>query len=86
MPEICRFYGIVIKMYYGDHLPPHFYAEYGEYKALININTLSVFEGYLPGRALGLIVEWAQIHHDELLDLWRKASNNEKLFKVDPLV
>jgi len=73
-------------MYFGDHLPPHFHVEYGEYKALININTLSLFEGFLPGRALGLIVEWAQINQKELLELWQRAINNEELYKLKPLV
>ncbi|MCX8009584.1 MAG: DUF4160 domain-containing protein, partial [Ignavibacteria bacterium] len=67
MPEICRFFGIVIKMFYADHLPPHFHVEYGEHRALINIETLSIFEGYLPGRALGLTIEWGQINQKELL-------------------
>lgn len=85
MPEICRFFGIVIKMFYGDHLPPHFHAEYGDYRALINIKTLSIFEGHLPGRALGLVIEWAQINQNELLKLWERAVNNEKLFNLKPL-
>jgi len=58
MPEICRFYGIVIKMYFDDHNPPHFHAEYAEHEALIDVNTLSVFSGRLPPRALGLVTEW----------------------------
>jgi len=59
MPEICRFFGIVIKMHFGDHLPPHFHAEYGEHQAVIDIRTLVVIGGYLPPRALGLVIEWA---------------------------
>jgi hypothetical protein len=60
MPEISRFYGIVIRMYFDEHLPPHFHAEYGDYEALININTLAVISGKLPPRALGLVIEWVQ--------------------------
>ncbi len=59
MPEISRFYGIVIKMYFDDHLPPHFHAEYGEYEVLVNTNTLAIISGKLPSRALGLVIEWA---------------------------
>ena len=52
MPEICRFYGIVIKMFWNDHEPTHFHAEYGEHVALVDIGTLAVIDGALPGRAL----------------------------------
>ncbi len=57
MPEISRFYGIVIKMYFDDHHPPHFHAEYGESQALVQIETLAVIAGYLPPRAMGLMTE-----------------------------
>jgi len=59
MPEICRFFGIVIKMYFGDHSPPHFHAIYEEHQAVIDIRNLVVVGGHLPPRALGLVVEWA---------------------------
>jgi hypothetical protein len=62
MPEISRFYGIVIKMFFDDHNPPHFHALYGEYEVLININSFAVFAGKLPPRALGLVIEWATQH------------------------
>lgn len=65
MPEISRFFGISIKMFFGDHAPPHFHAEYGEYHALVDIHTLTVIEGSLPPRALGVVVEWAALHRDE---------------------
>ena len=57
MPEISRFFGIVIQMYYNDHAPPHFHARYGGHKALIAIETLAVLNGHLPPRTLGLVVE-----------------------------
>ena len=50
MPEICRFYGIIIRMYYDDHNPPHFHAVYGDDEASVNINTLAIFSGSLPAR------------------------------------
>jgi len=56
MPELCRFYGIIIRMYFDDHAPPHFHAFYGEYQALMNIETLAVLRGHLPPRAHGLVV------------------------------
>jgi len=55
MPEICRFYGIVIKMYFADHAPPHFHAEYAEHEARIAIDSLAVISGKLPPRAMGLV-------------------------------
>ena len=85
MPEICRFYGIVIKIFFDDHNPPHFHAIYGDDEALIGLETLGVFAGHLPPRALSLVVEWASIHQDELLPLWRRAQEHRKLGKVEPL-
>ena len=85
MPEISRFYGMIIKMYFDDHLPPHFHAEYGEHEALIHIHTLAVIAGKLPPKALGLIVEWASQHQEELQILWNRAKNMEALHKISPL-
>ncbi len=72
-------------MFFGDHAPPHFHAEYGEHHALVDIHTLTVIEGSLPPRALGMVVEWAALHRDELVDLWRRAANKESLYRVPPL-
>jgi hypothetical protein len=66
MPEISRFYGIVIRMYFDDHHPPHFHAFYAEYEALIEIATLSIWQGTLPKRALALVQEWAKLHQQQL--------------------
>lgn len=85
MPEISRFFGIVIKMYFDDHPPPHFHAEYGDHKAIIEIHTLVVIGGYLPPRALGLVIEWAAQHRAELLELWERAARQQPLFKIPPL-
>ena len=62
MPTISSFYGILIRMYYNDHAPPHFHARYGEYEATIEIEGLAVLEGELPSRALMLVAEWAIMH------------------------
>ena len=70
LPVIARFYGIIIKMYFSDHLPPHFHAIYGEYNGLFEIDTLEMLEGDLPGRARKMIVEWAGIHKKELIEMW----------------
>ena len=66
VPEISRFFGIVIKMFFDDHNPPHFHAEYADSATLIDIRTLSAFSGRLPPRAMGLVIEWATLHQQEL--------------------
>lgn len=70
MPEIARFYGIVIKLYFGDHPPPHFHAVYGEYVGLISIESLQMVEGDLPLRAQRLVVEWAKKNQLQLQQMW----------------
>ena len=85
MPEISRFYGIVIKMYFADHAPPHFHAEYAEHEARIAIGSLGVLSGDLPPRAMGLVAEWATLHQQELQALWERASKLQPLNRVDPL-
>ena len=85
MPEISRFYGIVIRMYFNDHYPPHFHAEYAGSEVLVNIDTLAAFAGALPPRAMGLVIEWASLHQRELRSDWEKAENLEPLDKIDPL-
>ncbi len=85
MPAISRFFGIVISMFHNDHNPPHFHAEYGEYIVSININNLTVLSGYLPPRAMGLIMEWASKHKRELLKNWNLAREEKKLSPIMPL-
>ncbi len=85
MPEISRFFGMVIAMYWDEHNPPHFHAFYGDDEVLIDIRSLSVFSGRLPPRALGLVIEWATLHREELLDDWTRAQGQEPLLKIPPL-
>jgi hypothetical protein len=85
MPEICRFYGIVIKMYFADHAPPHFHAEYAEDEVRIAIESLAVLSGTLPPRAMGLVAEWSVMHRRELLALWNRAERQEPLGRIAPL-
>lgn len=85
MPEISRFFGIVIGMFFTDHAPPHFHVRYGEYKAAIDIRTLAVIEGRLPPRALGLVTEWAALHREALLRDWDLAQQPNALFPIPPL-
>ena len=85
MPEISRFFGIIIKMYFKDHNPPHFHAEYQEFTAEYDIQTLAVLNGGLPNRAHALVIEWASYHRQELLDDWALAAKIESLKKIEPL-
>ena len=78
MPEIARFYGITIKVFFGDHPPPHFHAVYGEYNALIDIESLATIEGDLPKRAQKLVLEWASLYQQDLMQIW-KAQEFRKL-------
>jgi hypothetical protein len=73
-------------MYYREHNPPHFHADYGEYKATIDIKNLELFSGSLPPRVLGLVIEWAAIHQLELMENWERAINQETLVSIAPLV
>ena len=85
MPTISTFYGILIQMYWNDHAPPHFHALYGEFEALVSIQTLEVMEGTLPRRALTLVLEWAQEHRTELFEDWELCEHNQKPKKIRPL-
>ncbi len=86
MPEISRFLGIIIYMYFNEHNPPHFHAEYNEYKAAIDINSLGIIEGRLPGKVLSLVIEWASEHQQELLDNWNDLKITGNFHKIKPLV
>ena len=86
MPQISRFLGIIIKMFFDDHNPPHFHAEYNEYKAEIGINDLTVLRGELPARILGLVVEWAELHKVELHDNWQRMENEQPFNDIAPLI
>jgi Domain of unknown function (DUF4160) len=85
MPTICRFYGIIIQMYFADHGPPHFHVIYNEYKAVIAIQDFSVLEGDLPPKALGLVMEWARLHKDSLIKDWNLATEMKGLEQIAPL-
>lgn len=86
MPEISRFLGIVIFMYFNEHNPPHFHAEYNEYKVAIEIHSLGLMKGKLPPKVMSLVVEWAQNHQDELMQNWYSIKDTGKYHKIEPLV
>lgn len=81
MPEITRFYGIIIKLFFSDHPPPHFHVVYGEYNALFDIETLEIIEGDLPNRAQKMVVEWSTRYQTELMAMWTE----QQFHKLPPL-
>lgn len=85
MPCISQFFEIVIYMYFNDHAPPHFHAEYAGNEALYEIQTLRVYAGGLPRRAHNLVIEWADLHRAELLADWERARRGETLIEIKPL-
>ena len=85
MPIISTFFGIVIRMYYGDHAPAHFHAFYQGHEALIAIETLEVITGELPRRAQELVFDWAELHRQELVGNWQKAQDHRPLDNIEPL-
>lgn len=85
MPEISRFFGIIIYIYFREHNPPHFHAVYGEEEVLIELQNLKILKGYLSPRALGLVMEWAAMHQNELLHVWEQALNHQIPDKIEPL-
>jgi len=84
MPEISRFLGIVIAMFYSDHAPPHFHARYGEHDITVRIDD-GVVQGHFPPRALAHVLEWYALHRDELRDNWERARSRRPLRKIEPL-
>ncbi len=85
MPEVSRFFGISIRMYFDDHIPPHFHAIYAGSEAEFGIDPLAVLRGRFPRRALGMVLEWAATHQHELLDNWERLHNDEAPQQIDPL-
>lgn len=85
MPRLSAFYGVVIYMYWRDHPPPHFHAQYGDDEALIEIAEGHIYAGSLPPRAQALVLEWRALHADELAGAWERASRREDPGTIDPL-
>jgi hypothetical protein len=86
VPEISRFLGIVIAMYYKEHAPPHFHAKYGGQRAAFSIEDLRLIEGKLPQRIISLVLEWSFQYREELMENWRRAERKEDLRQIEPLV
>ncbi|GAM08587.1 hypothetical protein OR1_00859 [Geobacter sp. OR-1] len=85
MPTISAFFGILIRMFFNEHSPPHFHAEYSEFKAVIDIRTFEVIEGKLPRRALELVLDWAELHQTELMEDWELCRKHVEPRPIEPL-
>jgi hypothetical protein len=85
VPEIARFFGMVIQMYWDEHNPPHFHVIYEGKKSSIDIINLKLIEGSLSRRALNLVLDWAEIHQNELLEDWKICEQKQMPKKINPL-
>ena len=85
MPEVSRFFGISVRMYFDDHNPAHFHAIYAGAEVEIGIDPMTVLRGRFPRRALGMVLEWTATHQRELLDNWERLHNDQSPHKIDPL-
>lgn len=85
MPTISEFYGILIRMFYNDHSPPHFHAVYGEHELLVTISPIGVLEGQAPARVRSMVLEWAAQHQAELLADWERCRQNQRPLPINPL-
>jgi len=85
MPTISQFFGIIIQMFWNEHAPPHFHCRYGDYEAIVNIQTLEVMEGKMPRRAMNLVLDWAELHQSELMEDWRLCEEKQQPKPIAPL-
>lgn len=85
MPEISRFRGIKVYIYYKDHMPPHFHAVYGGDEVLVTINDIEVLEGNIPSTQLKMLLGWAAFHQQELKENWELAARHQEVFAIEPL-
>jgi hypothetical protein len=84
MPEICRFFGIIVCLYWKDHNPPHIHFSYGCYECSISVFD-RIVDGQAPAKVIAKVNEWMDLHEKEILSLWEKAQNGEKIDKIEPL-
>ena len=85
MPTISEFYGIIIRMFFTDHNPPHFHAIYGEFELIVAISPIRILSGKVPTRVRSMVLEWAALHQEELLEDWNRCQKGGDIFKIDPL-
>ena len=84
MPEISRFYGIIIMMFADDHNPPHFHVRYGS-RAIVTIDK-GIVQGQLSRKELNRVFEWLDLHHDELIENWNRLKNGQEPLPIKPLI
>lgn len=84
MPEICRFFGIIISMFADDHNPPHFHIRYGDYNAIITLDK-GIVKGEIPGNVLKQVFRWMDLHKTELSENWDRLQNGQDIKKINPL-
>lgn len=85
MPEICRFFGIIIAMFADDHNPPHFHIRYGDYQAIVTIEK-GVVKGEITSSVLKQVFRWMELHKEELMMNWVRLQNGEEVHKINPLI
>ena len=85
MPTLCVFRGIKVYIHWREHQPPHFHATYGGQEVIISINAIEVLDGTFPPRQLKMLLGWASLHQEELMENWALAEQNQELFPIDPL-
>ncbi len=85
MPTISMFRGIRITMYWADHMPPHFHATYGGEEVIVSIKDVEVLDGTLPNKQLKMLLGWAAMRQDQLMDNWDLAEKKQELFPIEPL-
>ncbi|MEM7181444.1 MAG: DUF4160 domain-containing protein [Spirochaetota bacterium] len=85
MPLVSEFYGIKIYMYWNDHAPPHFHAEYGNTQVLVDIRNAAVIQGLFPSKQLKLVLAWCELRKTELLGNWESAKQHGEIAKIEPL-
>jgi hypothetical protein len=85
MPTISQFYGILIRIFYNDHAPPHFHAVYGEHELVVGISPVSILDGAAPARVRSMVLEWTALHQLELLQNWRRCEEGQAPSKIAPL-
>ncbi len=86
MPVISQFYGVIIRMFYNDHIPPHFHAVYGEYELIVSIAPIRIIEGQAPTRVRSMVLEWVAIHQQELMDDWNLCRIAQPPLPIEPLI
>jgi hypothetical protein len=85
MPTISAFYGLLIRMFFNDHAPPHFHVQYAEFNATVDIQSLTIASGTLPRRAQGLVLDWAELHQQDLMEDWQLCMNKQQPNPIEPL-